>query len=105
MSSPALSRSRSPVMPPQDGGRRDRPPSPRPPEGQPRHRGPIPRFRYDLRRGDWAWSPAMFEVQGLPAGSAEPTAELLLQHLEPDDRPVFPGPDTHRMIATLAKAG
>jgi hypothetical protein len=89
MSSPALSRTRSPAMPPQDGGRHERPPSPRPADGHQRPRGPIPRFRYDLRRGAWAWSPAMFEVQGLPAGTAEPTAELLLQHLEPEDRPAF----------------
>ncbi len=85
MSSPALSRTR-PAVPLPDGGSRDRPPSPRPAESPPRPRRPVARFRYDLGRGTWEWSPEMFEVQGLPAGTAAATTELLLEHLEPQDR-------------------
>jgi hypothetical protein len=85
MSSTALSRTPGPALSLQDEARRDRPPCPRPPEAPPRPRRPIARFRYDLRRGTWWWSPEMFEVQGLPAGTGEAATELLLQHLDPED--------------------
>jgi hypothetical protein len=92
MSSPALSRTRSPALSLQDDVCRDRPPRPRVREHQPpTTRRPAARFRYDLRRGSWWWSPELFEVQGLPAGTAEASTELLLQHLNPEDRPAALG--------------
>ena len=84
MSSPALSRPRSPALSLHDDARRDRP---RTREHQPPAAlRPPARYRYDLRQGSWWWSPELFDVQGLPADTAEASTELLLQHLNPEDR-------------------
>ena len=74
MSSPALSRTRDSALPL------------RPRAGDDPPRRPVARYRYDLRRGSWWWSPEMFEVQGVPAGTAEASTELLLQHLATADQ-------------------
>jgi hypothetical protein len=85
MSSPALSHTRSSAPPLQDDARH-RPPRPRTQEDRsattPRAAG---RYRYDLKRGAWWWSPETFAVLGVPA-AADASTELLLQHLNPEDR-------------------
>jgi len=87
MSSPALSRTRSPAVSLQDDAGLERPRHPRIREDQPpATRRVAGRYRFDPRPGTWWWSPEMFEVQGLPAGTAEASTELLLQHLNPEDR-------------------
>jgi hypothetical protein len=89
MSSPALSRDRIPAPAAQD-----RPLAPAP--ALPLHSNhAVPpvvrriagRYRYDRRRGSWWWSPEMFALNGLPAGTVEASTELLLEHLHPEDRP------------------
>ena len=44
------------------------------------------RYRYDVQRAAWWWSPEMFTLQGLPEASLEASTELWLQHLHPEDR-------------------
>src|SRR3954447_16974419 len=44
------------------------------------------RYRYDRETGAWWWSSEMFGLHGLADGAGEPTTELLLQQLHPDDR-------------------
>ncbi|MGY1621312.1 ANTAR domain-containing protein [Geodermatophilus sp. SYSU D00965] len=44
------------------------------------------RFRHDRRTGNWAWSPEMARLLGLPRGGAHPCAELLARALHPGDR-------------------
>lgn len=46
---------------------------------------PAARFRYDLRSGDWWWSPGMFDLHGLTEGEAEPSTDLLMSHKHPED--------------------
>ncbi|KQZ89068.1 hypothetical protein ASD62_06870 [Phycicoccus sp. Root563] len=46
---------------------------------------PAARFRYDVRSGDWWWSPGMFDLHGLTEGEVEPTTELLMSHKHPED--------------------
>jgi hypothetical protein len=87
MSSPALSRDRSPAFSLQDDRTVERPPAPR--EGRPAMpvtRRLAGRYRYDLRSSAWWWSPEMFVLHGLPAETAEASTELLLQYLHPEDR-------------------
>lgn len=47
---------------------------------------PAARFRYDVRSGDWWWSPGMFDLHGLTEGDVEPSTELLMSHKHPEDR-------------------
>ena len=58
-------------------------PAPRLPEESPRVAG---RYRYDLRSGRWWWSPEMFALHGLPAGSPQPDTETYLAHQHAEDR-------------------
>jgi ANTAR domain/PAS fold len=44
------------------------------------------RYRYDVQRAAWWWSPEMFTVQGLPEAALEASTELLLQHVHAEDR-------------------
>lgn len=44
-------------------------------------------YRCDSAGGSWWWSPEMFLLHGVDAGSAEPCTELLLASLHPADRP------------------
>ncbi|WP_406829908.1 PAS and ANTAR domain-containing protein [Pedococcus sp. KACC 23699] len=46
---------------------------------------PAARFRYDVRSGDWWWSPGMFELHGLTDGEVAPSTDLLMSHKHPDD--------------------
>ncbi|GAA2733546.1 PAS and ANTAR domain-containing protein [Pedococcus aerophilus] len=46
---------------------------------------PAARFRYDVRSGDWWWSPGMFDLHGLTEGDVEPSTELLMSHKHPED--------------------
>ncbi|MBB3676833.1 PAS and ANTAR domain-containing protein [Modestobacter versicolor] len=45
------------------------------------------RFRGDLTTDQWWWSPELFELHGVPAGSVQPTVGLLLSHAHSADRP------------------
>jgi hypothetical protein len=82
MSTPALSRVRPP-----DGVLHAPAPTPR----VRRATGPaLPRiagrYRYDRRTAAWWWSPEMFTLHGLPAGSAQPDTETYLRYQSPEDR-------------------
>jgi hypothetical protein len=46
---------------------------------------PVARFRYDVRSGDWWWSPGMFGLHGLTDGEVEPTTDLLMGHKHLED--------------------
>ena len=46
---------------------------------------PAARFRYDVRSGDWWWSPGMFDLHGLTEGEVEPSTDLLMAHKHPED--------------------
>ena len=46
---------------------------------------PAARFRYDVRSGDWWWSPGMFDLHGLTDGEVAPSTELLMSHKHPED--------------------
>jgi hypothetical protein len=59
---------------------------------RPNSPGPVPsrlagRFRGDLGTEQWWWSPELFDLHGIPQGSVQPSVELLLSHVHPDDRP------------------
>ena len=83
MSSPALSRNRIPAYSLPEA--LTQPAAPR--DVRPAVASRIAaRYRYDLRRAAWWWSPEMFALQGLPDGAPEASTELLLQHLHPADR-------------------
>lgn len=58
--------------------------------------GVTARYRYDRRAGTWWWSPEMFTVHGLPAGSPHPDTESYLRCLHPEDRP--------RLLAAMTEA-
>jgi hypothetical protein len=47
------------------------------------------RFRGDLRTEHWWWSPELYALHGIPAGSVEPTVGLLLAHVHTADRPAL----------------
>jgi hypothetical protein len=47
------------------------------------------RFRGDLATGQWWWSPELYALHGIPAGSVQPTVGLLLSHVLPEDRAVL----------------
>ena len=85
MSSPALSRDRIPSFSLHEtrtdaAATRDARPA------APTIRRITARYRYDLRRAAWWWSPEMFALQGLPDGPRGASTELLLQHLHAEDR-------------------
>jgi hypothetical protein len=84
MSSPALSRHRTSTRPLHaDGASPDLAVAgPRPATAE----RLIGRYRYDRRSGAWWWSDEMYSVLGLQPGTAQPDAEVLLQHQHPDDR-------------------
>jgi hypothetical protein len=87
MSSPALSRTRSPNLSVQADSPTAQPAAlPRDGRRLPAAHSPAGRFRYDLRTSAWWWSPEVFAVSGLPADTAEATTQLLLQYLHPGDR-------------------
>jgi hypothetical protein len=85
MSSPALSRDRIPALSLQDPLTEPAAPQSVRPPGSLIHRIAA-RYRYDLLRAEWWWSPEMFALHGLPEAGQEASSELLLQHLHPDDR-------------------
>jgi PAS domain-containing protein len=47
---------------------------------------PAGRFRGDLSTDQWWWSPEVYDLHGLPAGSVRPTIGLLLAHVHAADR-------------------
>lgn len=47
------------------------------------------RFRYLARENRWEWSDEVARMHGYEPGSITPTAELLLQHKHPDDKPTI----------------
>jgi hypothetical protein len=48
---------------------------------------PVGRYRCDRRGENWWWSPEMFRLYGLAPDAALPCCQLLLDHVEPTDRP------------------
>jgi len=44
------------------------------------------RFRGDPATGSWWWSPELYALHGLSAGTVEPSVQLLLAHVHTDDR-------------------
>src|SRR3954471_22324823 len=54
------------------------------------------RFRYDRRSGLWWWSPEMFTLHGLPAGSPQPDTETYLAHQRAEDQA--------RLLAAMSSA-
>ena len=86
MSSPTLSRQRPSTRDPRPAGAAAPPPPLLAGAGGTRGRLAA-RYRYDRRTSAWWWSPEMFDLYGLPPGSAEPCTEVLLHHQHPDDRP------------------
>jgi hypothetical protein len=44
------------------------------------------RFRLDLTTEQWWWSPELFDLLGVPVGSARPSLQLLLSHVPEDGR-------------------
>lgn len=44
-------------------------------------------FRYVIRGDRWEWSDEVARMHGYEPGSVIPTAELLLEHKHPDDKP------------------
>lgn len=46
---------------------------------------PAARFRYDIRSGDWWWSPGMFALHGFADGEVQPSTDLLMSRKHPDD--------------------
>jgi len=89
MSSPAVSRHRlddrpprsEPVLPSRPANGTTQPTDISPPT----HRI-TGRYRYDRRTGDWWWSPEMFTLHGLAAGSPPPDTETYLQYQHAEDR-------------------
>jgi PAS domain-containing protein len=47
------------------------------------------RFRGDLTTERWWWSPELYDLHGIPAGSVQPTVGLLLSHVHTADRPAL----------------
>jgi hypothetical protein len=58
----------------------------RPREDTAARRRPAGRYRYDLRSGQWWWSPEVFELHGLAVGAHRPGIPLLLAGVHPEDR-------------------
>jgi len=54
------------------------------------------RYRYDRRSGRWWWSPEMFALHGLPAGSPQADTETYLAHQRAEDQA--------RLLAALSSA-
>ena len=48
---------------------------------------PVGRYRCDRRGENWWWSPEMFRLYGLAPDPALPCLQLLLDHVDPGDRP------------------
>ena len=44
------------------------------------------RFRGDLATGQWWWSSELHALHGTTAGAVQPSVQLLLSHVHPDDR-------------------
>jgi ANTAR domain/PAS fold len=88
MASPALSRDRIPTVSVSERRPAERTSGVASPAGRsvPAVRRLAGRYRYDVGRGTWWWSPEMFTLLGLPPESTEATNELLLQCLHQDDR-------------------
>jgi len=85
MSSPALPRDRVHALSMPDT--RTGPAVPRGvPPAEPETHRIAARYRYDVQRASWWWSPEMFTVQGLPEAALEASTELLLQHVHAEDR-------------------
>ena len=45
------------------------------------------RFRGDLATDQWWWSPELYDLQGIPVESVQPSVGLLLSHVHDADRP------------------
>jgi hypothetical protein len=58
------------------------------------------RFRGDLATDRWWWSPELFALHGIPAGSVQPTVGLLLSHIHTADRPAV-----REALSTAGTAG
>jgi hypothetical protein len=96
MSSPAMARHRTVDRPPGGSALRtaaQAPPAQPTPSPSPRAAG---RFRLDPGSGAWWWSPEMFDLHGLPPGSATPDTEAYLRYQHAADR--------ERVLAALSTA-
>lgn len=47
---------------------------------------PAPRLRHVLTDGSWWWSPECYALYGFEVGEVVPTTDLVLAHVEPEDR-------------------
>jgi hypothetical protein len=104
MSSPALSRHRPAPRSMHSGTASQRAGAPRSGDGAAAPSRIAGRYRYDRDSGAWWWSAEMFGMHGLAAGATEPTTELLLQQLHPDDRARALEAITHACTAAAAFA-
>jgi hypothetical protein len=95
-SSSALSRQPETLTRPHASGRAHRPLSSAPGSAA-RLAG---RFRGDLATEQWWWSPELFSLHGIPAGSVEPSVGLLLSHVHNADRP-----DMREALSAAGTAG
>ena len=94
MASPALSRHRLPERSPVHAGAMAGPALSRSlAVGPPRTTG---RYRYERRSATWWWSPEMFSVHGLPAGSPQPDTDRYLGCQREEDR--------SRLLQAIAEA-
>ena len=89
MASPALPRDRASSLAQHDRAVAERPPLPgrrAPRPASTTIRRTAGRYTYAPRSGTWWWSPEMFALHGVPAGTAEASTDLLLRCLHHDDR-------------------
>jgi hypothetical protein len=91
MASPAISRQRTPVSPPDGGPPHPAVTVPRPgPEPAAESIAPpervVGRYRYDRSSGGWWWSPEMFTLHGFPVTSAPPATDEYLRYQHAEDR-------------------
>ena len=84
---------------------------------------PVGRFRYEAAEDRWWWSDELYRIYGYEPGDVVPTTEMLVSHLQPEDRhraverlvtvlarekPVgtcFRITDAHRVAHTLVMVG
>jgi hypothetical protein len=85
-STSALPRQTEMLAQPHAPGRSPRSHSPKPVPADPAARL-AGRYRGDLATEQWWWSPELYALHGIPAGSVQPTVGLLLAHVHTEDRP------------------
>jgi ANTAR domain/PAS fold len=52
---------------------------------------PVGKFAFWIHGQRWEWSDSVAAMYGYPPGTEQPTTELLLRHIHPDDRPQAAG--------------